>query len=807
MLYAISHNPGPEAFHYDQKIAGEPILVEISRPSTRWFDLPANGLKALKARHRLTPRIARALAMKRCEGAAVEESSVPILMYHSVSSPTNPLFRRWAVSPDLFEEHLTYLHERQYTPITVTDLARARVEGKALPSRPVALTFDDAYADFYENAYPALQRHGFVSTLYVPTAYVGGSCDWLVSEDETERPMATWSQLAEMSAGGVECGGHSHHHVHMDAIPTDVARMEIMRSKAILEDRLGRAALSFAYPHGWTTAEVKRMVQAAGYTSACAVKNTLSASSDDPFALARLPITGDMDVDIFARLLARQPSPLMAAVRDIVRPMWRFASKSQTRLSGDKPAVAATPAGRDTTLSWGQEFEPAAMLEVEISQPLPDTAPIKLRPGRNYRRALTLVRLHSQPLGLIEMPLWEGGMKPGQLALNIWEALGPQINAHLLEDGLPPTQELSVEGLVYAETPPCLDARQAFLEHAPFVSVVIPTHNRPQQAVALVDSVLASDYPSDRFEVIVVDNAPGTNDTAQFVAQAFGESAHVRYVREDQPGSSNARNRGVAHALGEIVVFADDVVRVDRHWLAEMVRGFDASEDVGCVTGLIVPMEVETPAQEWFEQFGGFCKSGMTRRIYNLTDHRAESPLFPYNVGLYGAGASMAFRRSVLLEIKGFDPALGPATLTLGGEDIDAMLRMILGGRTLVYAPAAIVQHRARREYAQLRRQMQGYGRGLAACLFKSMVTQPQQLPDFIGKLPRGLLFAFNPRSPHHAEKRSGYPVELSWIEMMGLFYGPLAYLLSHRRVTMSASLGSVNAYTEPRAVPLSEAR
>jgi GT2 family glycosyltransferase len=451
-------------------------------------------------------------------------------------------------------------------------------------------------------------------------------------------------------------------------------------------------------------------------------------------------------------------------------------------------------------------FEPAAMLHIEISETLTVQMPVDQEAGREYSRALVLARLHTWPLGIIELPAYGDGISPDTLARGIWDALGPKINAHLRDDGLPEVSELSSVGVAaHTSTPPCVLARHAFMADVPFVSVIIPTHDRPEQLAALVHSIIASDYPSTYFEIIVVDSAPSSDATSQIIERYYKDSSQVRYVREDRAGSSNARNRGVALARGEIVAFADDDVLVDHHWLAEMVRGFYAGEDVGCVTGLIVPLEMETQTQEWFEQFGGFCKSGFARRMYNLTNHRPATPLFPYNVGLYGAGASMAFRRSALLAIKGFDPALGPATLALGGEDIDAMLRMILGGRTLLYSPAAITYHRARREYAQFRRQMQGYGRGLAACLFKSMITQPRQLRGFIGKVPRGLLFALDPRSPHHAEKRSGYPAELSWIEMMGLLSGPPAYLLSRRRVAHRASLDVASMYAGSQAFPVSE--
>jgi peptidoglycan/xylan/chitin deacetylase (PgdA/CDA1 family)/GT2 family glycosyltransferase len=737
-------------------------------------------------------------------------------MYHSISSSDNPLFQRWAVAPSLFNEHLDYLKQHHYSPITVTDLVRARADRSAtLPARPVVLTFDDAYADFYDTAFPLLQRHGFPATLYVPTAYVGGACGWLRREGETMRPMATWSQLAEISAAGIECGGHSHNHVQMDAIPPAAVESEIRRCKSLLEDHLGQEVLSFAYPHGWTTSAVKRMIQTAGYASACAVKNTLCTPSDSSLELPRLVIPGNMDIDALAQALTHPPTHIEVTLRNVARPVWRFIPRSRVRLgllpdALDDPPVSMSSADAATATATacvqagdsrsdshsdlhsdtasGASFEPAAMLEVEISRPFALDAPINPRTGDKYRRILALTRLHSYPLGLIEWWPDGGSASANQLSQRIWEALGPKINAHLRDDGLPEVVALGPEGLATAVTPPCLEAREASLAHAPFASVVIPTHNRPQQVAALVHSILASEYPPDRYEIIIVDNAPSTSATAQVVSQRFEHTNQVRYVREDRPGSSNARNRGLASAHGEIVVFADDDELVDAHWLSEMVRGFDGPIEVGCVTGLVVPMESETMAQGWFEQFGGYCKQQYARRIFNLTDQRDPSPLYPYNVGIFGAGGSMAFRRSILLGIGGFDPALGPATPTLGGEDVDTLLRIVLEGHAVLYEPAAIVRHPPHRQYAQLRDQIRGYGTGIAACLFKTMITKPRLLPNFIGKLPRGLLFALSPRSPHHAGKRAGYPRELTWLEFRGVLYGPVAYARSRFRLAHRAS-------------------
>jgi ADP-heptose:LPS heptosyltransferase/O-antigen/teichoic acid export membrane protein/GT2 family glycosyltransferase/thymidylate kinase len=456
------------------------------------------------------------------------------------------------------------------------------------------------------------------------------------------------------------------------------------------------------------------------------------------------------------------------------------------------------PMGKKHTHPQAPEFEPAAILQIEISRPLPTEVPVSGETGRRYRRALVLVLLHMRPLGIIELSADEDGITIDHLARGIWEQLGPQINAHLREDGLPQLCQLGPEGLTTTGVPHCSQNYESSrLACVPLVSVVIPTHNRPQQVVTLVHSVLASDYSSAQYEIIVVDNAPADNDLAQIIREHFPDCSQVRYLREDRAGSAHARNRGLACARGEIVVFVDDDELVDEHWLTQMVRGFEVSKNIACVTGLIIPMESETHAQGWFEQFGGYCKQQCARRLFNLTDHRAPTPLYPYSLGVFGAGGSMAFRRSTLLELGGFDPALGPATPTLGGEDIDAMLRVILEGYSLLYEPAAIVRHPPYREYSQLRRQILGYGTGLTACLFKNLVSTPRLLPDFIKKLPHGLLYAFSSRSPHHAGKQAGYPKELTWLELRGLLYGPLAYLRSRRQLAITIPPNVLAEYGE----------
>jgi GT2 family glycosyltransferase len=419
-------------------------------------------------------------------------------------------------------------------------------------------------------------------------------------------------------------------------------------------------------------------------------------------------------------------------------------------------------------------FSPVRLLEVELGRPLPALAPRDPATGRRYHRALALVRLHTRPLGVVELALPDAGLGAAALARRIWAALGEEIAAHRRADRLPPLAALGAGGLPDRDTPDCRREDERLLAHAPFVSVIVPTRDRPEHLVACLRSLAALAYP--RYEVIVVDNAPRRPTTRDLVEQVRGGAPRVRYLREDRPGKSWAHNRGLREARGEIVAFTDDDVVVDPHWLTGLVRGFAATEGVACVTGLTLPRELETPAQVWFEQFGGFDK-GFARRVFDLAEHRPPDPLYPYTIGSFGAGNNVAFRTAALAAIGGFDPALGPGTPARAGEDLALYFQLLARGDRLVYEPTALVRHLHRRDYAGLRSQVYGYGTGLSACLTKCLTEQPRLLPDFAARVPRGLVHLLSPRSAKNRKKRADFPRELTALERRGMLYGPVAYL------------------------------
>lgn len=232
-------------------------------------------------------------------------TNIPILMYHSVSETAAPRFRRWTIHPDMFAAQLEYMRNQGYTPLTVTELVKLTSSPfNKLPEKVVVITFDDGFADFYTNALPILSTYSFPATIYITTGYVGASSRWLQPLGEGNRRMLTWAQVREVDAAGMECGSHSENHHQLDTLNSDEADVEIRHSKEILEQHLGKEVTSFAYPHGYHSREIRRLVIKAGYQSACAVKHGMSSRLDDPFALARIIVSRNTDVQRLGQLLA-----------------------------------------------------------------------------------------------------------------------------------------------------------------------------------------------------------------------------------------------------------------------------------------------------------------------------------------------------------------------------------------------------------------------------------------------------------------------------------------------------------------------
>ena len=408
---------------------------------------------------------------------------------------------------------------------------------------------------------------------------------------------------------------------------------------------------------------------------------------------------------------------------------------------------------------------PAAVRLVDLDAPLPDLSLHQPPQASPYRSLLLVARLGGQPLGAATVaPLPEKGVSARAVADAVSAQLGPELREHLARLGVELPDALPLGGL-----PVSTNGEVASTAPGPWVTVVIATCRNPAQLRRCLESLFHSDYR--RFDVIVVENRPGSPVTSQLLAERFAAEDRIQLVEETRPGASWARNAGLAYARGEIIAFADDDVVIDAGWLRNLADAFARRADLACVTGLVLPLGLETPTQLLFEQLSTPGK-GFRRRTFHVSDQRQTNPLFPYTPGEMGSAANMALRADVARRLRGFDTSIGRRA----GEEIELFIRILLQGYAIAYEPSAIVWHEHPTEMRLLSRRAFRYGVGLTAMLTKKMVTGPERM-DLIRRVPAGCRHVLDPTSRKNAQKTADYPRSLDRLERVGMLMGPGAYI------------------------------
>ena len=202
---------------------------------------------------------------------------IPILGYHRVGPyrgdhvPT--------VSAEAFARQLAVLARRRYRVLELDDVV-ASLEGSAPPLRKsVVITFDDGYQETYDIAWPLLKRFGFPAIVFVTPAEVGLA------------GFASWSQLSEMAQDSVMVGCHTMHHTYIPHVKVERLTEELVDSKRVIEERLGRPIHFLSYPMGGFTPQAKSVVEQAGYRAACTTNRAATLNWVDRFALRRIKVT------------------------------------------------------------------------------------------------------------------------------------------------------------------------------------------------------------------------------------------------------------------------------------------------------------------------------------------------------------------------------------------------------------------------------------------------------------------------------------------------------------------------------------
>jgi glycosyltransferase involved in cell wall biosynthesis len=333
------------------------------------------------------------------------------------------------------------------------------------------------------------------------------------------------------------------------------------------------------------------------------------------------------------------------------------------------------------------------LIEIDLKKPL---QPIYV--DIRYSRLFVLMCWGYLPIGILQLTCQSGlrTFSVEQLQNKILESIGWKL------------WEQAVAGTLN-------DLKEDTAQSLPTISVVVCTRDRALSLERCLKALADLDYPN--YEVVVVDNCSRDKEVREVVNRSG-----FNYVREDKPGINWARNKGIKSAKYDIIAYIDDDALAARGWLRGIAKGFE-EPDVMIVTGMILPAELETPAQIAFEGYGGMSKGFKGHKIKR--EELSKRDLF--RASNWGVGANMAFRRNLFEVIGNFDVTLDVGTPTNGGGDIEFFYRTVAEGYTLCYEPAAMVRHLHRRDSMSLKKQIYNNGRSFPTYLLTIIINKPNR--------------------------------------------------------------------------------
>lgn len=269
--------------------------------------------------------------------AARKVLHIPILMYHSISDEieTGHPYYWLNTSPDRFAEHMRFLHDNNYSVISLCDAVNM-LSATDLPNQPinqsanqqsaakryVVLTFDDGYLDFYTHAFPVLRQYGFTATVFLPTAYIDGKRPGLRGKEHLN-----WDQVRALHGAGITFGSHTVSHPQLHDLSWDEIEYELRESKSVIESQLQPSRslsnqpinkstyqppsiTSFCYPYKFPEQDkgfigsLDTLLQAAGYGICATTRIGSAINSSDIFFPPRLPVNSSDDLKLLRSKLA-----------------------------------------------------------------------------------------------------------------------------------------------------------------------------------------------------------------------------------------------------------------------------------------------------------------------------------------------------------------------------------------------------------------------------------------------------------------------------------------------------------------------
>lgn len=226
----------------------------------------------------------------------VRTATVPILMYHYISTPpsaNDKLRVGLSVPPEMFEAQIKLLVDNGFTAITLFDLYSQLATGQTLPAKPIVLTFDDGYLDDYQNAFPILKKYGLTGTFFVLTG----------PADVKDPAYLSWDMIQEMSRAGLDMQLHAKEHVDLRQRRYEDLIWQITGGRQSIEAHTGKPVVFMAYPSGKYDDAVLKFLANNNFWAATTTESGCTHTLSDALTWTRVRIAGQLKLTDFARLL------------------------------------------------------------------------------------------------------------------------------------------------------------------------------------------------------------------------------------------------------------------------------------------------------------------------------------------------------------------------------------------------------------------------------------------------------------------------------------------------------------------------
>jgi peptidoglycan/xylan/chitin deacetylase (PgdA/CDA1 family) len=245
-----------------------------------------------------------------------------ILAYHSIVEADPD---RFATTVDTFAAQLSWLRSHQYEVVSLETLVDTLREGGPRAARhKAAITFDDGYEDFHQNALPVLQRMSVPATVFIVPGPLRSS-SWAVNSRPA--PLMTVDQIRAIKASGIDLGSHTSTHANLPNLSDDQMRGELTTSLQAIRE-LGQTFSALAYPWGQRGPRELKALEEIGYDCGLAADRPerLNIDGHGRFELGRLSIDRDMSLDEFAKAVIG-PSSVTRFARTIRKAARRIAHR------------------------------------------------------------------------------------------------------------------------------------------------------------------------------------------------------------------------------------------------------------------------------------------------------------------------------------------------------------------------------------------------------------------------------------------------------------------------------------------------